>query len=45
VLGSDIAAFMRDANFEREAMRAHEEPIAPRPKNPAAAKARKRTRP
>jgi len=30
-LGSDIAAFMRDANLEREAMRAHEERELPPP--------------
>lgn len=45
VLGADIAAFMRDANLEREAMRAHEESIAPRPKGRAAPKSPKRTRP
>jgi hypothetical protein len=43
-LGSDIAAFMRDANLEREAMRAHDEP-APRPPRPrAASKTPRRTR-
>jgi hypothetical protein len=42
-LGADIAAFMRDANLEREAMRAHEAP-PPRPKKPARPKSAKRTR-
>ena len=45
-LGADIKAFMRDADLEREAMRAHDEPAPPRParlrKTP---KTRKRTRP
>ena len=43
-LGSDIAAFMRDANLEREALRAHGEP-APRrtPKvRPAPTRAKKK---
>ncbi len=44
-LGSDIAAFMRDANLEREAMRAHDEPIAPRPKTRTVPRITKRTRP
>ena len=39
-LGADIAAFMRDANLEREAMHAHEAAAAPRPKKPAASKTR-----
>jgi hypothetical protein len=43
-LGADIAAFMRDANLEREAMRAHDEPGAPRPKKRGPRTA-KRTRP
>ena len=38
VLGADIAAFMRDANLEREAMRAHDKPAPPRPKGRTAAK-------
>jgi hypothetical protein len=41
-LGTDIAAFMRDANLEREAMRSHEAP--PRSKKPAKPKSAKRTR-
>jgi hypothetical protein len=45
VLGADIAAFMRDANMEREAMRAHDEPAPPRPKARTAPKAPRRTRP
>jgi hypothetical protein len=36
-LGPDIAAFMRDSAFEREAMRTHEEPS---PSQPSAAKAK-----
>ena len=44
VFGADIAAFMRDANLEREAMRAHEEPAAPRAKARTAPKSPKRTR-
>jgi hypothetical protein len=43
VLGADIAAFMRDMNLEREAMRAHEEP-PPRPGTRTASKATKRSR-
>ena len=35
-LGSDIAAFMRDANLEREAMQAIDQPRGPRPKGRAA---------
>ena len=44
-LGSDIAAFMRDANLEREAMRAHDEPVSPRPRTRAVPRSTKRTRP
>jgi len=43
-LGSDIAAFMRDANLEREAMRAHDEPIVSRPKARPASRTTRRTR-
>jgi len=32
-LGADIKAFMRDANLEREAMQATDEPEPPRPKS------------
>jgi hypothetical protein len=42
-LGSDIAAFMRDADLERDAMRADQEP-APKSKRRTAAKTAKRTR-
>jgi hypothetical protein len=42
-LGSDIAAFMRDANLEREAMRAHDEP-APRPPRRTPPKTSRRSR-
>ena len=42
-LGADIRAFMRDANLEREAMRAHDEPVAPRPR-PRAPRPTKRSR-
>ena len=42
-LGSDIAAFMRDADLERDAMRADQEP-APKSKRPTASKTAKRTR-
>ena len=45
VLGSDIAAFMRDANLEREAMRAQDEPAPPRAKGRAKSRTAKRTRP
>jgi hypothetical protein len=34
-LGADIKAFMRDADLEREAMRAHDEPDPPRAKTRA----------
>ena len=44
-LGSDIAAFMRDANLEREAMRVHDEPKPPPAKTRTVPKAGKRTRP
>ena len=44
VLGADIAAFMRDVNLEREAMRAHDEPPPPRPKARTLSKTAKRTR-
>jgi hypothetical protein len=44
-LGADIAAFMRDANLEREAMRAHEEPVSPRTTRRAPGKTTKRSRP
>ena len=44
VLGADIAAFMRDANLEREAMRAHDEPPPPRPRARNLSKTAKRTR-
>jgi hypothetical protein len=36
--GADITAFMRDADLEREAMRAHEEPVSPRPRTRRPAK-------
>ena len=42
-LGSDIAAFMRDANLEREALRAHDDPPPYRPKPRPAPKRAKRT--
>ncbi len=42
-LGSDIKAFMRDADLEREAMRAHDDPPPYRPNTKAASK-RKRAR-
>ena len=42
-LGADIKAFMRDADLEREAMRAHEEP-PPRPGTRTISKTAKRTR-
>jgi hypothetical protein len=45
VLGADIAAFMRDANLEREAMRAHDDPVPPRPNRRAAPRTTKRSRP
>ena len=38
VLGADIAAFMRDANLEREAMRAHDQPAPPKMKSRRASK-------
>jgi hypothetical protein len=45
-LGSDIAAFMREANLEREAMRAEKEPDPPRPAGRRrVTKAAKRSRP
>jgi hypothetical protein len=45
-LGPDIAAFMRDASLEREAMRAIEEPRPPsRTRRVATTRTRKRTRP
>ena len=44
VLGADIAAFMRDANLEREVLRARDEPVPPRPKGRAPSRP-KRTRP
>jgi hypothetical protein len=44
VLGSDIAAFMRDADLERDAMRADREPAA-KAKRRTAPKTAKRTRP
>jgi hypothetical protein len=48
-LGADIAAFMRDANLERDAMRAHDEsPLRPKRRpatnNPKSANSAKRTR-
>jgi hypothetical protein len=43
-LGADIKAFMRDADLEREAMRAHEKPPPDRPKTRAVSKTVKRTR-
>lgn len=43
VLGSDIAAFMRDADLERDAMRGEQEP-APKAKRRTASKTTKRTR-
>ena len=46
VLGADIAAFMRDANLEREAMRVHElPPPGPKPRSPKPPKTPRRTRP
>jgi hypothetical protein len=45
LLGSDIAAFMRDANLEREAMRAHDEPASPPRKGRSGPKTTKRSRP
>jgi hypothetical protein len=42
MLGADIKAFMRDADLEREAMRAHDEPVSPRPRPRTP---RKRSRP
>ena len=42
-LGSDIAAFMRDADLERDAQRADQEP-APKSKRQTASKKAKRTR-
>jgi hypothetical protein len=45
-LGADIKAFMRDADLERAAMRAHDEPAAPRPgRVRRTAKSTKRSRP
>ena len=44
-LGADIKAFMRDADLDREAMRAHEEPAPPGPAIRRAPKTTKRTRP
>jgi hypothetical protein len=43
-LGSDIAAFMRDANLEREAMRAHDEAVPPPSRPRRASKTSRRTR-
>jgi len=43
-LGADIKAFMRDADLEREAMRAQDEPPPPRPKPRATTRTSKRTR-
>jgi hypothetical protein len=43
VLGSDIAAFMRDADLERDALRADQEP-APKAKGRTTSKAARRTR-
>jgi hypothetical protein len=44
-LGSDIAAFMRDANLEREAMRTLDVPAPSRSKKRTAPRTPKRTRP
>ena len=44
-LGPDIAAFMRDAGLEREAMRALEEPAPPRSRARKTPRTTKRTRP
>jgi hypothetical protein len=44
-LGPDIAAFMRDASLEREALHAIEEPAPPRPGTRKVPRAVKRTRP
>ena len=44
-LGPDIAAFMRDASLEREAIHATEEPAPPPSKTRSAPKGAKRTRP
>ena len=43
-LGADIKAFMRDADIEREAMRAHEAPAPASPATRRAPKTTKRTR-
>ena len=40
-LGSDIQAFMRDANLEREALQATDEPEPPRPKTRARPRTKK----
>ena len=44
-LGADIKAFMRDADLEREAMRAIDEPTPRRPKPRTAPKTSKKARP
>lgn len=44
-LGADIKAFMRDADLDREAMRAIDEPAPPRTKTRTAPRTTKRTRP
>ncbi len=44
-LGPDIAAFMRDAGLEREAMRARQEPVPPRSRARKTPRTTKRTRP
>ena len=45
VLGADIAAFMRDADLERDAMRAHDEPAPAKTKGRGAPRSTKRIRP
>lgn len=42
-LGPDIAAFMRDSMLEREAMRAREDALPPRPTPPSTRKTARRT--
>jgi hypothetical protein len=44
MLGSDIAAFMRDAGFERDAMRARDEPAPTQPRRRTASGTSKRPR-
>ena len=44
-LGADIKAFMRDADLERDAMRAHDHPNPPKPKRRTALTTTRRKRP